>query len=234
MILFIWFCFCLPSRLFPAPTSYVLEDKDGCLLSASIAADGQWRFPPDENVPAKFAQCITTFEDKRFYYHPGIDPVAFARAAVQNIQTKSVASGGSTLTSNCMSPSEMAHIFWFVLPSTMEFYYKQRHADYKVLTLFMSGFLNEAQSAFEIVYRQEGARIAVPKEITGEKGRTVFTVTARNNQTKLFWNINDVYIGETENFHQIAVNPAPGKHALTDVDENGEPVTRSFEIVEKE
>ena len=98
LILFIWFCFCLPSQLFGVPTSYVLEDKDGHLLNASIAEDGQWRFPYNENVPDKFSKCITTFEDKRFFYHPGVDPVAISRALVQNIQSKGVVSGGSTLT----------------------------------------------------------------------------------------------------------------------------------------
>ncbi|MEO8710695.1 MAG: penicillin-binding protein 1C [Parafilimonas sp.] len=142
--------------------------------------------------------------------------------------------GTYRVTSNCVSPSEMIHQSWFVLPPTMEYFYKQRHADYKTLPPFMSGCTNELQAAFEIVYPQEGAKIFVPKEITGEKGRTVFNVTTRNNQTKLFWSLDDIYIGETENFHQMAVNPSPGKHTLTVVDGNGESVTRHFEIVEKE
>ena len=52
--LYTWFYFCLPSKLFNAPTSFVIEDKDGNLLNASIAADGQWRFPYDEKVPDKW------------------------------------------------------------------------------------------------------------------------------------------------------------------------------------
>ncbi|MFZ1305938.1 MAG: hypothetical protein WAR80_08860 [Ferruginibacter sp.] len=43
--LLIWFWLSLPSKLFHTPTSYVIEDKDGNLLNATIAADGQWRFP---------------------------------------------------------------------------------------------------------------------------------------------------------------------------------------------
>ena len=96
--LYTWFYFCLPSKLFNAPTCYVIEDKGGNLLNASIAADGQWRFPYDENVPDKFIQCITTFEDKRFYSHPGVDVIAFARAALRNLKSKEVVQGGSTLT----------------------------------------------------------------------------------------------------------------------------------------
>ncbi|MEP6464718.1 MAG: penicillin-binding protein 1C [Parafilimonas sp.] len=142
--------------------------------------------------------------------------------------------GKYRVTSNCESPSEMLHQSWFVLPPTIEYYYKQRHADYKSLPPFMNGCLNDKQSSFEIVYPQEGAKIFVPKEISGEKGRTVFNVTTGSDQTKLFWSIDNIYIGETENFHQMAVNPLPGKHTLTVVDENGESITRNFEIVEKE
>jgi penicillin-binding protein 1C len=96
--LYTWFYFCLPSKLFNAPTCFVIEDKDGNLLNASIAADGQWRFPYDENVPDKFILCITAFEDKRFYSHPGVDAIAFSRAAVKNFRSKEVVQGGSTLT----------------------------------------------------------------------------------------------------------------------------------------
>ncbi|HEV8084645.1 MAG TPA: penicillin-binding protein 1C [Chitinophagaceae bacterium] len=96
--LFTWFWFTLPSKLFNNPTCFVIEDKDGNLLNASIAADGQWRFPYDENVPDKFIQCIISFEDKRFYYHPGVDLIAFARAALKNLRSKETVQGGSTLT----------------------------------------------------------------------------------------------------------------------------------------
>lgn len=97
-VLLVWFWFCLPAKLFNTPTSFVIEDKDGNLLDATIAADGQWRFPYDENVPDKFVKCITAFEDKRFYYHPGVDPFALGRAIVKNIRGKGITQGGSTLT----------------------------------------------------------------------------------------------------------------------------------------
>lgn len=92
------FYFSLPKTLFPAPTSFVLEDQQGKLLAAAIATDGQWRFPVMDSVPDKFAQSIIAFEDKRFWYHPGIDPFALARAFSQNISGNRVISGGSTLS----------------------------------------------------------------------------------------------------------------------------------------
>ena len=87
-----------PGRLFNAPVCAVLESRDGQLLGARIAADGQWRFPAADSVPDKFSKSIVAFEDKRFYRHPGIDPLAVGRALRLNIKGGEVRSGASTLT----------------------------------------------------------------------------------------------------------------------------------------
>lgn len=56
--------------------STLLYSSDGQLLGARIAPDGQWRFPPADSLPGKFVTCLLTYEDKRFFRHPGVDPVA--------------------------------------------------------------------------------------------------------------------------------------------------------------
>ncbi len=98
LLLSLAYWFCLPKPLFSDPTSMVLEDKDGNLLGARIAADGQWRFPQIDSVPDKFAKAIITFEDRRFYNHIGVDIRAFFRAIKQNISNNKIVSGGSTLS----------------------------------------------------------------------------------------------------------------------------------------
>ena len=87
-----------PRHLFDDPVCAVLESRDGQLLGARIAADGQWRFPAADSVPDKFARAIVTFEDKRFWHHPGVDPLAVARALRLNARSGDVRSGASTLT----------------------------------------------------------------------------------------------------------------------------------------
>ena len=87
-----------PGQLFDDPVCAVLESRDGQLMGARIAADGQWRFPASDTVPEKFARAIITFEDKRFRYHPGVDPLAILRAIRLNILGGEVRSGASTLT----------------------------------------------------------------------------------------------------------------------------------------
>ena len=97
LLLGIWL-FCLPQPLFDDPVSVVLEDRNGELLGARIATDGQWRFPRTEQIPSKYADCVVTFEDKRFWWHPGVDPLGLARALWQNLRQGKVVGGGSTLT----------------------------------------------------------------------------------------------------------------------------------------
>ncbi len=94
----IWYACCLPRSLFSDPESRVLLDRKGQLLGARIAADGQWRFPQPDSVPAKFKMALLEFEDRRFYQHPGIDPLSIARAIKQNIRNGRIVSGGSTLS----------------------------------------------------------------------------------------------------------------------------------------
>ena len=98
-ILFFFILFIpLPNPLMDAPRTTTLYDKNGALLSAAIATDEQWRFPPSDSIPAKFKAAITLYEDEYFAYHPGINPVALVRAIYQNIKAGKVVSGGSTLT----------------------------------------------------------------------------------------------------------------------------------------
>lgn len=90
---------CLPRDLFRGvPYATVVEDASGELLGARIAADGQWRFPPCDSIPKRYETALIQFEDRRFRYHPGVDPAAIARAIVQNLRAGRVESGGSTLT----------------------------------------------------------------------------------------------------------------------------------------
>ncbi len=93
-----WYYHCLPDQLFDSPTCTILLDKDGNLMSAQIADDGQWRFPENKKVPDKFRQCLIQFEDRGFYDHPGVSLKALVRATKQNISARRVVSGGSTIT----------------------------------------------------------------------------------------------------------------------------------------
>lgn len=88
----------VPHPLFHDPTSTVITDRHGELIGARISNDQQWRFPESDSISHKFEQCIVAFEDQRFYYHFGVDPIATVRAMLHNLREGRVTEGGSTLT----------------------------------------------------------------------------------------------------------------------------------------
>jgi len=142
------FCLCIvlylvifPRHLFKNPTCTVIEDSHERMLSARIAADGQWRFPYNASVPYKFEQCIVQFEDRQFYRHPGFNPFAFGRAVYQNIRAKKIVSGGSTLSMQVIrlsrknkSRTVFQKLIEIYLASRMELTYTKR----EILALYAS------------------------------------------------------------------------------------------------
>ena len=98
-VLAVAYMLCLPRNLFKGTVySTVVEDRNGELLGAHIASDGQWRFPPSDTIPERYKTALIQFEDRYFRYHPGVNPVSIIRALAGNIKAGHVTSGGSTIT----------------------------------------------------------------------------------------------------------------------------------------
>ena len=89
---------CLPVPKFHEPYSTVLTARDGELLGAKIAEDGQWRFPASDCYSKKYVACLLEYEDQQFFHHPGFNPVSFVEALVQNLKAGEVVRGGSTVS----------------------------------------------------------------------------------------------------------------------------------------
>jgi penicillin-binding protein 1C len=93
-------------RLFPLPLpdlaadqATLVVDRHGEPLRAFPDARGVWRYPtsPQRVAPA-YLEALIGYEDRRFWRHGGIDPLALARAAAQALWHRQIVSGGSTLS----------------------------------------------------------------------------------------------------------------------------------------
>jgi penicillin-binding protein 1C len=90
--------FSIPRKIFDKPKSHIIFSRNGELLSARIASDGQWRFPASNNISTKIEKCILAFEDEYFYYHPGFNPVSISKAVYGNLKSGKIKRGGSTIS----------------------------------------------------------------------------------------------------------------------------------------
>lgn len=88
----------LPAGISDAVWSPVLYAADGSVLSARTATDQQWRLVPNTELPDKYIVALTTYEDRYFFRHSGVDGLAIARALRDNRRAGTVVSGGSTIT----------------------------------------------------------------------------------------------------------------------------------------
>ncbi|MBT3219285.1 MAG: penicillin-binding protein 1C [Proteobacteria bacterium] len=81
------------------PGSVVVYYRDGSPIHVFLSPDEKWRVPvlPDD-IDSRYIESLLRFEDKRFYYHPGVDFVALARAVVVNLREGRVVTGASTIT----------------------------------------------------------------------------------------------------------------------------------------
>ena len=89
---------CLPKKLFRCTYSTVIYSNKYELLGATVASDGQWRFPEDTVIPDKFIKALVNFEDRHFFQHPGINIYSLLRASRMNMKAGKIVSGGSTLS----------------------------------------------------------------------------------------------------------------------------------------
>jgi penicillin-binding protein 1C len=87
------------ANLFSGEISSILFDRKDRVLRAYLATDDRWRIPVriDEISPWAI-QATLAVEDRRFWTHPGIDPVAVARALLSNLRRGRIVSGASTIS----------------------------------------------------------------------------------------------------------------------------------------
>jgi len=80
-------------------TSVQVLARDGTLLRAFTVADGRWRMGTSlDAVDPDYVAMLLAYEDRRFFSHNGVDPLALARAGAQALRSGGIVSGGSTLT----------------------------------------------------------------------------------------------------------------------------------------
>ncbi|MEO5343054.1 MAG: penicillin-binding protein 1C [Gammaproteobacteria bacterium SHHR-1] len=88
-----------PLPLEPLAYSTEVVDRQGRPLRRFLSDDGYWRLPVElERLDPAFINNLLSIEDKRFYRHHGVDPLALLRAGWQWLSQGSIVSGGSTLS----------------------------------------------------------------------------------------------------------------------------------------
>jgi Membrane carboxypeptidase/penicillin-binding protein PbpC len=119
---------------------------------------------------------------------------------------------------------------WFTLPPVWEWYYKQHHPEYKTLPPFKNNYYGEATASMQFIYPTMNAIIKIPKQMDGSLGSITAELAHENNNTTIFWHLDENYLTSTKFIHKISLQPAPGKHSLTAIDSEGNTISITFFI----
>ena len=114
----------------------------------------------------------------------------------------------------------------FVLPPSMEWYYRQHHPEYAP---YIPADRSE-YSPMEFIYPEAGAVIYIPRLLDGSVAGITFNLAHRLQDAVVFWHLDDDYVGSTQFIHQMRLKPEPGRHTVTGVDESGNSLSVAFKV----
>ena len=146
----------------PDNYSTVVLDDEGRILSAYLNNEDKWRLKTNlEEVSPFFLKPIIEKEDKYFYYHPGVNPVAIFRALASNIQKKKRVSGASNITMQVVRmiyPNDRTYfhkIVEMIRAFQMELHYSKKEILAMYLNFIPFGSNVEGIKAASYIYLQK-------------------------------------------------------------------------------
>jgi penicillin-binding protein 1C len=187
------------------------------LTNVSICRQSGFRAGPDCPETEEISVCINGLRSEACPYHSIIH--------LDKTRTKQV-------TADCVPASEIINEPWFVLPPAMEYFYRQKHPEYKTLPPVAAGCATgKSLPVMEFIYPTPGIKIFIPRDHTGELTRVIAEVVHRNPSKKIFWHLDEKYLTTTKFIHQTEIRAEAGNHVLTIVDEDGNTTKCLFTIL---
>lgn len=165
-------------RAYPPPLDRATDlsrevvDRNGALLRAYATDDGRWRLPVElAAVDPQFVRMLVAYEDKRFFDHRGIDPLAVGRAAWQFATQGRIVSGGSTITmqlARLIEPREERSLSAKLRQALRALQIERRLSKDEILTRYLTlapygGNIEGVRAASLAWFGQEPNRLTLPQ-----------------------------------------------------------------------
>jgi penicillin-binding protein 1B len=190
----------IPGRVSAIDTGGASRDSvtlDPPLLTAFVTNREKRRQVPLSAIPARMVQAVIAIEDRRFYDHPGVDPVRMVGALVSNLRgRRRYLEGASTLT------QQLARNFFLTEAIAQEAAARQRSWRRKLLEQFMSLILERKASKDEIL------ELYLNDVYLGQRGS--FAVHGVAEASRLFFakDVSNVSLAEAATIAGIIQSPA--------------------------
>jgi penicillin-binding protein 1C len=121
--------------------SVMITDAEGKVINGYLTKDEKWRMKTELNeISPLLRQTIIAKEDQYFYHHPGINPLAVARALIKNISRQKTISGASTITMQVARALEKRerNLFSKILETFRAFQLEWKYSKDEILQLYLN------------------------------------------------------------------------------------------------
>jgi len=83
----------------------------------------------------------------------------------------------------------------------------------------------------DIIYPDPNEYVYLPKDLNADQQSLVVRVAHVRQDATLYWYMDDVYMGETQDLHSYAFLPPAGDHVITVVDDSGYQLIRKVTVM---
>ena len=142
------------------------------------------------------------------------------------------ADGSRRLYEHCTGSIPSIRRSWFILPPVWEWYYRRHHPEYVTLPPLAADCGEDVLQPMQFIYPTYHAHITLPLQMDGTRGFIKAELAHNNPNSIVYWHLDDNYVGQTQDFHQIVLQPPLGRHTLTAVDNLGNTLSTLFYIEE--
>lgn len=133
---------------------------------------------------------------------------------------------------NCSSGIDTRTVSKFVLPPLQAWYYQSSHPEYKGVPPFHPDCKSSNENNYlSIVYPENNAKLLATKDLSGNENGFIFEAVHQSSDSKLFWHMDNTFIGTTSVIHKVNFLPQRGEHKLTVLDEKGNSASVVFEVL---
>lgn len=132
---------------------------------------------------------------------------------------------------DCYPVDQRRYESYFVLPPVMEWFYKKHSALYRPLpALYPSCATAHPDDLMAFIYPKSDARVTIPIGIHGDRQQVVFEIAHRNPGKRIYWTLDDTFLGQTRWNHQMPLDVERGTYELRCVDEDGVELHRKIVV----
>ena len=139
-------------------------------------------------------------------------------------------SGNYQVNASCYPLENIQTKSWFVLPTLMEYYYSNAYTDYSVPPPFLEGCSVTEKDIMEFIYPKKNEIVLLPKDLGEKKQELILKLAHQTQESKVYWYLDDTFIGETQDFHELILPIETGVYQLIAVDDKGNKTQQKLEV----